>query len=135
VRGAVATEGTDCDTKVEVHTALYSDGLDVAARAVAWGLAPADDRAELIAFRGAGNVMRGHHWDDIIFALDILRSDLESIEIEASTAGFEPGVAEGIEYLEEGNEDGAAIFEDGSLRGSSGARAGLAARVCRRVWK
>jgi hypothetical protein len=96
---------------------FLADGSYVATRTVPWGFAPADDGTELIAFRGAGNVMRGHHWDDVMLALDILCSDLESIEIEASTTGLEPGVAEGIEDLGEGNQDGAAIFEDGELEG------------------
>ena len=70
-------------------------------------------RGEFLAGVGVGEGVDAKHRDDVIFALDILRADLEGVEQKAGCAGVDAAGAEGIEDLSEGDLDGAAVFKDG----------------------
>ena len=51
----------------------------------------------------------------MLSTFDILRSDLEGVEVEAGVARVELRGAQGVEDLGEGNLDGAAILQNGEL--------------------
>ena len=59
-----------------------------------------------------GDRFDGRDGDDEWVALDVLRGDLDAIEGEACAAWIETAGIEGVEYLGNGDLDGAAVFED-----------------------
>jgi hypothetical protein len=94
--------------------------------AIVGGIADAEFGGELISIAGKGDGFDGSEGEDVLFALDVLRGDLESIEEVSGALGVEPFGVEIVDDLGEGDQDGAAVFEDGNLAGfcSRGIRLG-----------
>ena len=104
-------------------------------------LADAEFGGDVLAIRGGEDGPDAKEGEDVLFALDILRGDLESKEDLTGAPGVEPLGVEIVDDLGEGNQDGAAVFEDRKLAGlySGGSSLGGAgdgsAGLWRRAWK
>ena len=80
--------------------------------AVVGGVADALWGPKFVAGIGVGDGFDSPDGDDEWVAFDVLRDDLDAIEGEAGAAGIETAGIEGVEYLGNGDLDGAAVFED-----------------------
>ena len=98
------------------------------------GITDATLRRQLVAvvgLRGGLDRVVGH---DLALAFDILRSDLKAVEEEAGAACVESRRAERVQNPGEGQLDGSAIFEKGSLIVQSAGAVAFSGRW-RRSWK
>ena len=85
--------------------------------AIVGGIADAEFGGELISIAGKGDGFDGSEGEDVLFALDVLRGNLKAVDEKAGAAGVERVGAEIVEDLGEGDQDGAAVFGDGTLAG------------------